>query len=299
MKVLITGCTGYVGHQIATRLAKSGLSVIGSSRRAVSLNNVEIVTGDHLNADFVDEIVGRVDAIIHFAGRTRGHDAELFRHDNERMTYLFCTTARGYKKRFIYISSDQAVYQTGFYGKSKCACEEIVAEESDNYAILRLTAVLGRYAPYMGSTFSKTIKRLYESSFIVVPGNCDFPIAPVWIGDIEFALTKLLQEERLRNEIFEVCGQTLTLKSLIDLFEERLGVQRTRIPVPITLLQYVARLLKPYESFARLPLDALLDLGSPVRVSYDKLVNAIGFVPAKMDKAVREIEDFPAYGNLR
>jgi nucleoside-diphosphate-sugar epimerase len=81
MRVLITGCSGYVGHQIASRFASAGWDVIGSSRRPHSLEGVEVVTGDHLNADFVASIVRRSDAVLHCAARTRGHDSEVFRRD--------------------------------------------------------------------------------------------------------------------------------------------------------------------------------------------------------------------------
>ncbi len=294
MRVLVTGCTGYLGHQIAVRLARSGLTVTGSSRRPFSLEGVEIITGDHSSTDFVNELVTGSDVIIHFAGRTRGHNAKVFHRDNESLTSLLCTRASEHNKGFIYISSDQAVYQTGSYGRSKRACEGIVARESSNYVVLRLTAVVGCYAPHMESTFSRTIKRLHDASFVLVPGDCDFEIAPVAIGDVEFSLRKLLEFEKLPNDTFEVCGRSLTLKALIDLFEQRLGVHRTRIPLPIAPLRSVARLLKPYKTFSKLPLDALLDLGKPVRVSYQKLGRLIGFVPTEMNEAVLEIEDFPA-----
>jgi len=293
MRVLVTGCTGYVGQQIAIRLAGAGHQVIGSSRRPASLAGVDILTGDHLDEGFVEASVGSCDAVIHFAARTRGRDPALFRRDNEELTRLWCRTASRLGRRFVYISSDQAVYRTGPYGRSKNACEEIVARESDNYASVRLSAVLGRYAPSMASTFSMIIQRLHKSTFIVVPGNCAFPIAPVWIGDIEDVLLRLLALERLPNEVFELCGPVITLGSLLDLFEARLGVRRLRLGVPIVPLQAMARTLKPFRVFARLPLDALLDLGSEVRVSPRKLAASFGFSPTDMSHAVVRIEDFP------
>ena len=293
MKVLITGCTGYVGHQIASRLASAGLDVIGSSRRPLSLEGVEVVTGDHLNAEFVASVVGRCDAVVHFAARTRGHSAEVFYRDNEAVTALFCREARRLEKQFIFISSDQAVYQTGFYGKSKRACEEIVGQEGGEFVVLRLTAVLGRYAPEMASTFSKMIKRLHDSCFLVVPGNCEFPIAPVWIGDIEQVVRQFLELEMLPDDVFELCGPVLTLASLIDLFEQRLGKKRLRLGLPLRPLQSVARILKPHRMFARLPLDALLDLGRDVEMSHEKLEQATGFTPTSMVEALPQIEDFP------
>ncbi len=293
MRVLITGCSGYVGHQIASRLARAGYDVVGSSRRPLSLDGVEGVTGDHLNADFVGSIVERCDAVVHFAARTRGHDPKVFRRDNEEMTALFGRETRRLGKRFIHISSDQAVYQTGFYGKSKRACEEIVARQCADYVVLRLTAVLGRYAPDMASTFSQIIQRLDTWPLMVVPGSCEFLIAPIWIGDIERVLHQLLELETLPDDLFELCGPVGTLRSLIDLFEQRLGVRRRRLRLPMGPSQSPARVLKRYKMFARLPLDALLDLGAPIRVSHEKLTRALGFQPTEMRKAVAEIEGFP------
>ena len=293
MRVLVTGSNGYVGHQIASRLARGGWTVIGSTRRPYSLEGVNIACGDHLDAEFVTSIVERCDAVVHCAARTRGHSEEVFRRDNELVTAMLCREARRLDKRFIFISSDQAVNQTGFYGQSKRACEEIVAAEHSNFAVLRLTVVLGRYAPEMASTLSKIIKRLHDGPVLVVPGDCQFPVAPVWIGDIEQVLRRLLALDELPGDVFELCGPTLSLSSLIDLFEQRLGERRLRLRLPLRPLQAAARMLKPHKLFARLPLDALLDLGAPIRVSFDKLARALDFEPTDMARAVAQIEGFP------
>jgi len=292
--VLITGCSGYVGHQIALRLASADFEVIGTSRRPFELPGVAVAVGDHLEPTFVSSAVDRCDAVVHFAARTRGHDAASFARDNEDVTRTFCREATRLGKRFVHISSDQAVYQTGLYGKSKRACEDIVTQEGRDYAILRLTAVLGRYAPEMNSTFSKIIRKLHSSPFLVVPGSCEFPIAPVWIGDIERAVRWFLEAGAMPDDVCEVCGPVLTLAALIDLFEQRLGKRRMRVRLPLRPIQAVARLLAPFRAFARLPLDALLDLGKPVGVSPAKLTAIIGQEPTSMADAVPRIEGFPA-----
>ncbi len=65
----------------------------------------------------------------------------------------------------------------------------------------------------------------------------------------------------------------------------------------ITLLALVLRCLELDSDFwideIRATLDALLDLGTPVQVSHEKLTRAIGFAPTDMASAVPQIEDFP------
>jgi hypothetical protein len=145
----------------------------------------------------------------------------------------------------------------------------------------------------MNSTFSRIIRQLHRSSFLMMPGNGRYPIAPIWIGDVATALQRLLLLPALPNHVLEACGLTLSLAQLIDLFEARLGVRRRRIMVPLAPLQLVARTLKPLRIVARLPLDALLDLGGPIRVSYRALAERVGFTPTSMADAVPQIEDFP------
>jgi hypothetical protein len=106
-------------------------------------------------------------------------------------------------------------------------------------------------------------------------------------------MRQFLELQKLPDNAFELCGPVLTLTSLIDLFERRLGERRLRLRLPLRPLQSVARMLKPHKIFARLPLDALLDLGTPVQVGHEKLTRAIGFVPTDMATAVLQIEDFP------
>lgn len=292
-RVLITGCSGYVGHQLASLLADAGLRVFGTSRRPVALDNVEVFAGDHRSPDFVKACLNKVDVVLHCAARTRGHDAAVFQADNEDVTRLFARYSRDLGKKIVYFSSDQAVYRGGYYGRSKFACEEIVTAEADNYAVLRLTAVLGRYAPDMNSTFSRIIRRLNTARFLTVPGDASYPIAPVWIGDIVVVLLQLMSRPHLPNRTLEICGDVLSLGALLDLFEARLGVHRTRLSVPLKPLQMAARTLKPFSIFSRLPLDALLDLGRPVGVSYRDLGELTGFRPTPMAQAVSLIEGFP------
>lgn len=70
MKVLVTGCGGFLGQRVVDQLLDRGLSVRGLGRSdypALRQRGVELIRGDVRDADRVSTAVQGVDAVIHCA----------------------------------------------------------------------------------------------------------------------------------------------------------------------------------------------------------------------------------------
>jgi UDP-glucose 4-epimerase len=77
MRVLVTGGAGFIGSHLADHLLARGDSVIAldnlSTGRHANVEHLlgrpdfEFVLGSILNADLVDDVVSRVDAVFHLA----------------------------------------------------------------------------------------------------------------------------------------------------------------------------------------------------------------------------------------
>jgi nucleoside-diphosphate-sugar epimerase len=75
MKVFVTGATGYVGHQLAKKLANQNYKVIALVRNLNSENipkhvNIIPVKGDICNYDSIEKSIVGCDYVFHTAAYT-------------------------------------------------------------------------------------------------------------------------------------------------------------------------------------------------------------------------------------
>lgn len=155
MRVLITGHEGFVGRNLAIRLAeRTGMQVAGFGRH-----------------DRPDELAARVreaDAIVHLAGVNRPSDVREFSDVNLGVTVNLIEAMRqsGRTVPVIFASSVQARLD-GPYGESKRAAEEALTAYADEsgaaVSIFRLPNVFGKWCrPHYNSvvaTFCHQIAR--------------------------------------------------------------------------------------------------------------------------------------------
>ena len=297
--VLITGCTGYVGRQLATRLAGVGYRVTGTSRRDFRLAGVRAERGLLTDEAFLMDVLADQDVLIHAAALTRSNDARELYESNEKVTScLLDAAARREVKRIIYLSSDQAVHEVGPYGASKRRCEILVQQKATDYAILRMTPVIGEYCPGANSTYSKLVDRLSRGRPFLLPGNGRFPIAPVSIEDVATVIDLLIRKRAPLTKVYGLCGQHSSFVRFVDTVEKRLGSRTARIQLPLPLLKAGAQLCRMTPLASRLPVDSILSIGAPVPVSARELMDDLGFRPTPLAKVIAEMEGFPSRHGL-
>ena len=134
MKILVTGITGQLGHDVMKELAARGHEAIGASRKEFSLTDFDAARA------FLEQ--AKPDAIIHCAAYTAVDKAEDEKDQcmivNGGATRNLATIARDLGAKFVYISTDYVFPGTGeqaydvdapkgptnAYGLSKLAGEE-------------------------------------------------------------------------------------------------------------------------------------------------------------------------------
>ena len=139
--VLITGANGFIGKNLAVRLAElPGYSVS------------TFVRGDDVTQ--LPELVSKSDAIIHLAGENRPADESAFAQVNTGLTVALCDAIahevrnHGRKIALLLASSTQAERDNA-YGKSKLAAEQAVQALADSTGnpcvVFRLPGVFGKW----------------------------------------------------------------------------------------------------------------------------------------------------------
>ena len=169
MRVLVTGVTGQLGHDVAAELVRRGAVVIGATRREMPLTDIEGCTA------FVEKV--RPETVIHCGAYTAVDQAEeepaLCHKINAEATGAIAAACRRVGAKLVYISTDYVFpgggdipYETdaatgpqNVYGASKLAGEEAVRAALMAYFIVRVSWVFGG----QGKNFIRTMLRLAKT----------------------------------------------------------------------------------------------------------------------------------------
>lgn len=122
MRILVTGGAGFIGSNFVHFLVDNTdhsvvvldkLTYAGNLRSLDGLpeNRYEFVKGDIADAALVDELFGRVDAVVHYAAESHNdnslHDPRPFLDTNVVGSYVLLEAARKHNIRFHHISTDE------------------------------------------------------------------------------------------------------------------------------------------------------------------------------------------------
>ena len=222
MKVLVTGVSGQLGHDVMNELAKRGYTGVGSviapEYSGVDDNtavvNMEYVQMDITDEKAVDEIITRVnpDVIVHCAAWTAVDMAEdddkveKVRAVNAGGTRNIAKTAKKLDCKMVYISTDYVFDGQGekpwepdckdykplnVYGQTKLEGELAVSELLDKYFIVRIAWVFG----VNGKNFIKTMINVGKTHDTVRVVN-DQIGTPTYTLDLSVLLVDMIETDK-------------------------------------------------------------------------------------------------------
>lgn len=176
MKVLVTGTSGQLGHDVILELKKRGIEALGTDRKGGENPEFKTAILDITDKDNVDKLLNEYhpDAVIHCAAWTNVDGAEApenqatVRAVNVTGTENLALACKAINAKMIYISTDYVFDGQGekpwqpddknyaplnVYGQSKLDGELAVANNLDKYFIVRIAWVFGKN----GKNFVKTM----------------------------------------------------------------------------------------------------------------------------------------------
>jgi dTDP-glucose 4,6-dehydratase len=181
MKLLITGGAGFIGsnfvhltrrehpeHEVVVLDAFT--SAANRGNLAPVLDDIEVVEGDICDAALVDQLVGRVDAIVHFAAESHNDNSFLyplkFAESNVMGTVTLLEAARKHGTRMHHVSTDEVygdlelddpakftpdrAYQpSSYYSASKAAADHFVRAAFRQFGVaVTISNCSNNYGPY-------------------------------------------------------------------------------------------------------------------------------------------------------
>ena len=176
MKVLVTGTSGQLGHDVMLELKSRGIDALGTDRKGEDNPEFKTAVLDITDKDNVEKLLNdyRPDAVIHCAAWTNVDGAEdpanqpAVKKVNVEGTENLAKVCKEIGAKMIYISTDYVFNGQGnkpwqpdnknyaplnVYGQSKLDGELAVANTLDKYFIVRIAWVFGKN----GKNFVKTM----------------------------------------------------------------------------------------------------------------------------------------------
>ncbi len=204
-RVLITGCSGFIGSRLVSHLLQKGHDTFCVSRSATCPN---IGRSNHLKHDLVQEVDHNrfppdLDCIVHLAAALDKtvQESEMFRTNTlgtlnlleygKRVginEFVFASSGAVYGYSKTLLSEKSSINPTDFYGLSKYQSELLV----NHYSHCFSTAILRLFFPYGPGQIRGIVPRLthyIKSGIPITIYNEDNPrINPIYIADVVNAI---------------------------------------------------------------------------------------------------------------
>lgn len=236
MKVLVTGATGFIGHEVVRQLHAAGhqvhiLARDPSNRSSTSLvreTQAEVSQGDIQTPDtLVPALQGR-EAVLHLvgiiseAGRSTFENVHVLGTKHVLEAALKCGV-----NRLIHMSAlGTRVQAVSRYHQTKWAAEELVRASAVRATILRPSLVYGP-GDHFVNLFAKMAR---WSPVIPVIGRSTALFQPVMVECVAQAFVRALDVDRSIGRTYDLCGpERLTLPQIIDEILAATGRRRLKL----------------------------------------------------------------------
>ncbi len=306
--VLLTGATGFLGKSLLQAfLQDTSLAVVVATRRTNGfLKNVVVHPIADLDAStsWNEVFQSPIDIVVHSAARVHVMEdcsadplGEYRRVNVEGTLSLARAAIEAGVKRFIFISSikvngestepgfafsaDDAASPLDPYGVSKMEAEQglqDLARNSDLEVVIIRPVLI--YGPGVGANFRTMMK--WISRRLPLPlGAVDNKRSLVSIFNLVDFIQVCLTHPEAANEVFLVSdGEDISVSELLRRISHALGVSALLVPVPVSWMLPVAKMLGKQASSRRLLSSLQVDIAKNYRL--------LGWKPpVPMDKALQ------------
>jgi len=291
--ILLTGATGFVGSNLMKELLKQGLQVrclVRNPDRADALKKAgaELVKGDITDKDSIAKALedDKVEAAVHLVGILAETGKATFEaiHTQGTRNMVEACKAKGIK-RFIHISAlGTKANARSQYHKTKWAAEEIIRASGLGYTIFRPSVMFGKEDKFT-NLFAGIIK---ISPFIMIPGNGQNKMQPVFVKDLASAMTMTVKDSRHINKVYEIGGpEKLAFDEIIDTVCRVLGKMRLKIHIPIWFMRPGAAIAECILRKPPITRDQLLMLEEDNVTDNNALESVFNIKPVGFEEGIR------------
>ena len=281
MKICVTGATGFVGSALVELLSSLSKYKVSAVSRKIdnkfdSAVNVINLADIGMSSSIIDQLQG-TDVLVHAAGRAhimlekQEDPLNEFRRINTQGTLDLARNASvAGVKRFIFLSSVKVNGESSEPGRPL----NIFSKENpvDDYGLSKYEAELG-----LRSIGKKTgmeiciirppliyghgVKGNFKSLLWLVSKGIPLPLGSVKnnrrsmvsLDNLLDLILVCMEHKSAANEVFFVSdGEDISTASLINVLSKSLNKKNMLFPVPLTILYYLAKILRVEQKMQRL-----------------------------------------------
>jgi len=257
MKIFLTGATGYIGHQLALKLASQNHEVNAlvrdlNSKKIPTHKNIKIFKGDICNYKTIQNAIKNCDYVFHTAAYTdlKNNKIDNFYETNVIGTSNILKAALAVNiKKVIYTSTlsvfGPALYRVPItedqpriasysndYELTKKMSEEVVLEfvkKGLSCTILNVTRVYGPGLKTYSNGVNTIISKIMNDRFLYVPSKLNIEANYVYIDDVVNA-ELLALEKGISGEKYIIGGENSDydglFKKIIDISNSKISIFR-------------------------------------------------------------------------
>lgn len=234
MKAVVFGGSGFLGSHVADSLTEEGFNVVvfDINTSPYLKDNQEMVIGNILNEDDVDNVVKDADYVFNFAGIADLDDATTKPLKTIQLNILgacnILEACRKYDiKRIIYASSIYVHSEKGgFYRCSKQSAELYVEEYNKKYGlpftILRYGTLYGPRSDERNSIY-RYIKQAFKQKEIICSGTGNEIREYIHVKDAANLSVKVLEEKYINKHIILTGHHGMRSGDMLNMIKDILG----------------------------------------------------------------------------
>ena len=235
MKILITGCTSYIGKYLIKKfLEKKQHKLFGVSRSNPKITNKMFTWHKHDLSRSPLKKIKDIDIIIHIAGASlrSENNFEHYLKGNVFMAYNLGKTAETLKPKVIFYTSTREVYgeilnkelseknkikNPIFYGQSKYMAEQVLSGFCKTIS-LRLPAVLGKGTHGWIAKIYESMKMNKKIKYV----NCKFNNF-IYVEDIFKIIDHFIKKIFIDDQFNVSCSNITTSEKLLKIIRKSLN----------------------------------------------------------------------------
>ena len=242
-RILMIGGTGFLGSQLARRLAKDGHILRLPARRRervkhlLTLPTSELVEADVHDPLRLQALMSGQDAIINLVGILQGGNGQPYgagfaRAHVELPRKIAAAAQAAGVRRVLHVSALKAAADApSGYLRSKAAGEKILREAGLDLTIFRPSVIFGP-----GDQFLNVFASLLQIAPFLPLACPDARFQPVWVEDVTACIASSLNQPGSSGQTYELCGpHQYTLRELVNYVGVVIGKRRPVIGLPDAL----------------------------------------------------------------
>lgn len=250
MRILLLGCTGYIGSKLLDKLLEEGHFVTCISRSFVNISNINfklIVSNDIFNEKIWNITLSNCDLVINCIGEIRNPKQMYEININYVKKIINLINNFSFKEiRLIHFSSVGVYNKTNLYDETKSIAEKLIQNSSINnnfkYTIIQPSNVIGLKN---NNNLILYLKKIVKINICLYFGSKQNIYPFIHINDLLNSLNKIILNNNYKNKIVLITNQC-TFKELYSALTD--NKFKISVVVPYFFISKIFYLIKYFPS---------------------------------------------------